>query len=187
MGRPPKTHLQLVNEKKSHRTKAELETRAKAEKALLTGSSMREWPEVKANPTAHKEFARIRKLLKSIQHDDALHEAVINRYCLLIAECDEFDRMKARLIDDIEALQDRYDQGELEFEIYFDLKGKLQDRIMVCDRKVMDKRKMLLSIEKENIMTIASALRAIPKSPKEEAKSGMAAFLKRKQATQNGT
>lgn len=187
MARPPKSHLQLITEGKSHRTKAELETRAKAEKALLTGSSMREWPEVKANPTAHKEFARIRKLLKSIQHDDALHEAVINRYCLLIAECDEFDRMKARLIDDLETLCKHHAQGDIGFMEYMDLKGKLQDRIMACDRKIMDKRKMLLSIEKENIMTIASALRAIPKQPSKQEKTGMAAFLERRQAGKNGT
>jgi hypothetical protein len=32
-----------------------------------------------------------------------------------------------------------------------------------CDRQVQAKRKMLLDIEKENIMTIAAALRSIPK------------------------
>lgn len=180
MGRPPKSHLQIVTEKKSHRTKAELDTRAKAEKSLLTGSSMREWPDVKANPIAHKEFGRVRKLLKSIDKDDALHEAVINRYCLLLAECDEFDKMKARLINDIEILQDQFSNGLIEFVDFMELKGKLQDRIMACDRKVMEKRKMLLSIEKENIMTIASALRAIPKKPKDEEEDDPMAALLRK-------
>jgi hypothetical protein len=60
-------------------------------------------------------------------------------------------------------------------------KGSLQDRLMACDRKIMDKRKMMLSIEKENLLTIASALRAIPKKPKDETEEDpMAALLNRK-------
>lgn len=181
MGRPPKSHLQLVNEKKSHRTKAELETRRKAEEELLTGSSLKEWPDVKANRVAHKEFTRLKKLLKSIKHDDALHEGVINRYCLLLAECKEFDDMKVRLIQDINDLGQAYSDGEIDFLDYMNRKGSLQDRLMACDRKIMDKRKMMLSIEKENLLTIASALRAIPKKPKEESEDDpMAALLNRK-------
>lgn len=181
MGRPPKTHLQIVSEKKSHRTKAELDTRAKAENALLTGSSLKEWPDVKANPVSHKEFTRIKKLLKAIKHDDALHEGVINRYCLLLAECREFGDLKVKLIQDINLLQEKFAAGEIEFMDFINTKGNLQDRLMACDRKIMDKRKMMLSIEKENLLTIASALRAIPKKPPDEEEiDPMAALLTRK-------
>ena len=36
------------------------------------------------------------------------------------------------------------------------------------DKQLQPKRKMLLDIEKENIMTIASALRVIPKKPEND-------------------
>lgn len=187
MGRPPKSHLQLITEKKSHRTKTELETRAQAEKALLTGSSLKEWSDVKANPVAHKEFTRLRKLLKVIQHDDALYESVINRYCLLHAECKEYEELKDRLVDDINDLAEHYSAGEMIITDYITTKGQLQDRLIACDRKIMDKRKMMLSIEKENIMTIASALRAIPKKPEDKKESPMAEFLKRKAGGRDAT
>ena len=62
---------------------------------------------------------------------------------------DEIKEMRAR--EEIEPLD------------YIKAKGDIHDRLMACDRKIMDKRKMLLQIEKENLMTIASALRSIPK------------------------
>jgi hypothetical protein len=39
---------------------------------------------------------------------------------------------------------------------------------MKLDKKLMEKRRAMLDLEKENIMTIASALRSIPKKPPEE-------------------
>ncbi len=180
-GRPPKSHLQLVKEGKSHRTKAELEQREKGEKALLTGTSLRECPEVKADPAAHKEFNRLRRLLKKIQHDDALYEAVINRYCLMLSECKQFEGFAARLLADIQELRDMKAAGEIEAMAYLEQRGNLQDRLMTVDKRLMDKRKMLLSIEKENIMTILAALRAVPKTPEKEQKSKMGAFLERRQ------
>lgn len=182
-GRPPKPFAIITAEKKSHRTKAELEAREKGEKALLTGISLREWPEVKNDPVAHKEFSRVRKLLKKIQHDDALYEPVINRYCQLISECKQFEHMRANLGIEIDELKQAKDDGEIDFMTYLEHKGQLQDRIMACDKKIMDKRKMLLSIEKENVMTILAALRAVPKKPEQtQEKSKMAAFLERRQA-----
>jgi len=186
-GRPPKSHLQLITEGKSHRTKAELETRSKAEKALLTGAVMKEWPDVRSNPVAHKEFTRLRKLLKVIEKDDALHEGIINRYCLLLAESKEFDLMKARLLEDMSELAQAHSEGRYDFLEYMDRKIKLQDQLMACDRKIMDKRKMMLQIEKENLLTIASALRAIPKKPADNKSSPMAEFLKRKAGGKDGT
>ena len=153
---------------KGHRTKAEKEVREKAEAALLTGTSMKENPEVRDNPIAHKEFVRIKKLLKAIQKDDDLSGNIINTHCMLHAECKEFEGMKARIYVDIEELTDEYKQGNIEALEYFDKKGKFQERLFTCDKKVMEKRKMILDISKENIMTIQSALRSIPKKPQEE-------------------
>jgi hypothetical protein len=46
---------------------------------------------------------------------------------------------------------------------------------------------MLLSIEKENVMTVASQLRSIPKKPQEEEDdSGMSEFLRSRRAADAG-
>ena len=62
-GRPTKP-LALIQ---GHRTKAELEVRAEGEKKLLTGIKLKEWPDVKADPAAHKEFLRIKRVLKAME------------------------------------------------------------------------------------------------------------------------
>lgn len=182
-GRPSKP-LALVQ---GHRTKEEKNVRQKAEQSLLTGVSMKEWPDIKNNEIAHKEFIRIKKLLKSIDKDDALHESIINRYCLLIAECKEFEKMKTCMFEEIKQLVDLLQEGKIDEVAYISEKGKLQDRIMACDKKIMEKRKMMLDIEKENIMTIQSALRSIPKKEQKKEESPMQAFLNRKRAEGNGT
>jgi hypothetical protein len=123
---------------------------------------------VKSNPIAHREFMRIKKLLKAIQKDDDLSGNIINTHCLLHAECKEFEIMKTQLYEDVGELSDEYKNGNIEFLEYSERKCKLQDRIFACDKKVMEKRKMILDISKENIMTIQSALRSIPKKPTDE-------------------
>ena len=97
MPTPPKPHIVLINEGKSHRTKAELKQREEAEKALVTGEKLKERKEVKENPIAHKEFRRISKLLKNIEKNDALYEPIINRYCQLQAECKDFEEKREQV------------------------------------------------------------------------------------------
>ena len=165
--------IQIVQ---GHRTKKEIELRKKAEESLLSGSSFKEWPDVKKNPVAHKEFIRLRKVLKAIGKDDALHENSINRYCMLHAECKEFELHKNKVNADIEDLYSK--SNEMEFIDYMKCKVELHKQLMACDKKIMDKRKMMLDLEKENIMTIASALRSIPKKAEDTKQSKMGAFLK---------
>lgn len=179
-GRPPKPVSVLKFEKKSHRTKAELEAREKAESQLLTGIPLKAWPEVKQNKVANKEFNRVKKLLEIINHNDALHEAIINRYCILVAECKQAEQNISQLRDDIDEMIKMKNDGEIEFTHYLDEKGALQDRMIAWDKKLMDKRKMLLQIEKESVMTILAALRAIPKKPEDKKESPMAEYLRRK-------
>ena len=50
MPTPPKPYAVLAGERKSHRTKAELEQRKEAEESLLSGVKIKETPEVRANP-----------------------------------------------------------------------------------------------------------------------------------------
>ena len=174
-GRPSKP-LALV---KGHRTKAEKTVREKAEKDLLTGTSLKEWEEVKSSLIAHKEFARIKKLLKSIKQDDDLYGAAINTHCKLKAE--EWDILKDQegFRTALEKLEDNRD--DISFSEYINLVVKIQKNIIECDKSIMKKRQLMLNISKENVMTIQSALRSIPKKPEEKNNgSAMAAFLKRK-------
>lgn len=172
MPTPPKPFSVLKSEKKSHRTKKELALREKGEAALATGVAIKERPEVKRNPVAHKEFLRVNKLLKNIEKNDAIYEPVINRYCLLQAECDDFEKKKEEIYNLIEELKDTF------YSLVDELEGKekakelrkfsndmasLAGSMIAIDKQLQSKRKMLLDIEKENIMTITSALRSIPK------------------------
>lgn len=166
MPTPPKPFTVLTSEKRSHRTKAELRQRKKGEESLSSGVALRERPEVKNNDVAHKEFSRINKLLKNIKKNDALYESVVNRYAMIQAECLDFEEKRERFYHNLEKLEEEYDNqadGELPMMEYFKLQTSMQKQIIDLDKQVQAKRKMLLDIEKENIMTIAAALRSIPK------------------------
>ena len=116
---------------------------------------------------AHSEFLRLKKLLETIQKNDALYEAVINRYALLYAECLDFENKRETFFQSVETLQDEreklLDEGGMSLPQYFKLLSELQRKVLDLDKQVQAKRKMMLDIEKENIMTIASALRNVPK------------------------
>lgn len=160
MPTPPKPFVVLKAEGKSHRTKKELKLREEGEKALATGIALKERPEVKNNPIAHKEFIRINKLLKSLGKNDAIYEPVINRYCQLQAECKEFEEKREQFYKDLQELTDE----DLTASEYFKFKNDMQKQIIALDKQIQAKRKMLFDIERDNLMTIAAALRSIPKT-----------------------
>ena len=167
-------------EGRSHRTKAELRAREKSEKSLLTGVTLKETKEVKENEVAHKEFQRIIKLLKKIEKNDDLYGAVINRYCILYAETKGFEekreRMYSQLCEFQEKMQGMIDRGEMAAREAYNIELSMQKNIVALDRQVQAKRKMLADIEKENIMTIASALRTIPKKQEKKTNALMEAL-----------
>ena len=176
MPTPPKPYSVIKNEKKSHRTKAELSVRKQGEDSLMTSETLKERAEVKENKDAHKEFKRIEKLLKNIEKNDAIYEAVINRYCLLQAECKEVEERRTTyeaLMKEVRDALPMLSKEDVEnyltelMEISKSL-DKITAQINACDKILGTKRKMLLDIEKENVMTIASALRSIPKNIKQE-------------------
>lgn len=165
MARPSKPVLVLENEKKSHRTKAEIQKRKEEEAKLLSGMEMKERKEVRENKEAHKEFTRLKKLMKNIEKNDALYETVINRYAMLLAECMDFEEKRESFYKDLQELTKHMDEivTETSLSEYHKLKNTMQKNILDIDRQVQAKRKMLLEIEKENVMTIAASLRSIPK------------------------
>lgn len=185
-GRPPKPAAVIESEKKSHRTKAELEMRKNAESGLLSNRKLQERREVKENKTAHAEFQRVSKLMKAIGKDDALYSSGINTYCLLYAEIgDLHEQMKmldetgemlretfGHLVDDPERAIDP--EEIIRFEKAFTrlISGRLN-----ISAAIDKKRKMMLDIDKENVMTISAALRSIPKQPEKKENALMAALL----------
>lgn len=184
-GRPSKP-LALV---KGHRTKAEKAVREKAEKELLTGTPLKEWDEVKKDPDAHKEFTRIKKLLKSINQDDDLYGAVINTQCKLKSEEYKILKDQEKYRKSLDKLEEEFDKTtDMTLSEYMKLTINIQKNILGCDKAIAEKRKLILNISKENVMTVQSALRSIPKKPEEKNNvSAMAAFLKRKVGDGNAT
>lgn len=184
MARPTKP-VALVE---GHRTKDELAERRNAEAAMLTGTPMEMRFKKKEHKPAAKEFARIKILLAKIGKDDALYEQIINTHCLLVEECEQIQDVRNQFIGSKAELQRDYragrtgnpEQGGIDAAEYYRLLAKLSQSIIGCDKELMAKRKMLLDIDKENVMTIQSALRSIPKKPEEKKKSGMAAFMERR-------
>lgn len=178
MPTPAKPFKVLTSEKKSHRTKAELKMREEGEKSLSTEIKMKERKETKQNKVAHKEFKRIQKLLENIDKNDAIYEAVINRYCLLQAECcdleerrEEFYKLIFELKEESKKITEDMENNEdvLTYKLEYAKEiAKMMSSMLAIDKQIATKRKMLLDIEKENVMTIASALRSIPKKVEEE-------------------
>lgn len=183
MPRPSKS----IDSVSGHRTKAEKECRKNAENALKTGAKLKEFSEVKSNPVAHSQFSRVKKLLKANDKDDDMYSAVVNRYCLLYAECQEYEKLKDAYSEAITELsKDKHLIVEgfavdcndtISLTAYYKLKSTFSKTITAIDGMIMSKRKMMLDIEKENLMTVASGLRSIPKKPTEPEEDPLAKAL----------
>ena len=162
MARPSKSTAVLNDEKKSHRTKAEIEQREAAERAALTGLPLRESKEVRKDKIAHKEFTRVKELLGVVGKDDALFESVINDYCRLKSDIARYIDMRKSMEQDLKELV----QADVDPETRYKLKNGIYKNIEGCDRQIQAFQKKRFDIEKENGFTIASAMRSIPKAPK---------------------
>lgn len=150
MARPSKTVEILEKEKKSHRTKAELELRKAAEQAALTGIKIKPDNDVKNDTVAMAEYKRIVRILSKVGKNDALYESVINEYAMLKADIERYRVMKAQV-----------EESDLP------IKEKCEMTLRL-DAQIDKYKKRRFDIEKENGMTIASAMRAIPKKPEQK-------------------
>jgi len=169
VARPSKPLVILKNEKRSHRTKSELLVREQYEKKLQSNSNIKMKNETKNNKTASKEFKRIVELLKKIEKDDALYENIINRYAIIYAECREFEQKQEQISKQLSNLEEEYIKNkDLNTKEFYTLITNINKNIIDIDKQLQSKRKMMLDIEKENIMTIASQLRSIPKNIEKE-------------------
>ena len=164
MARPSKSAAVLAEEKKSHRTKAEMSRRSEAECAALTGVKMRERPGVAENPVSHAEFLRVRGLMSRVQKNDALYESVMNDYCEYMADIARYREMRT----DIETTLNEMNAVEMDPGDRYRLKSQMYGKIMDCDKQIQTYQKKRFDIEKENGFTLASSMRSIPKQPEKK-------------------
>ena len=130
-----------------------------------------------ADPNAHRLFVTCRRLLRKIGKNDALYSTTINRYCQLYAECLDFQRKREVYHQRAFDLEQQF-ADETKTLAFYQTLADLEGKVIGLDRQVQAKRKMLLDIEKESCMTIAAALRAIPKQvPDETEDDDMNRFL----------
>lgn len=163
-----------------HRTKAEITARTQAEQDMLSGKRAFERDTVKNDPVAHAEYRRVTALMKAIGKDDALYSAIVNRYCELFAEVQRYQEEIIRRRVLMDKLQRQFDESDPDSEdivafakAYDSMAGKVDK----MDGIIMQKRKMMLDIEKENGMTVAAALRAVPKNNAKKEENPLAAIL----------
>ena len=178
MGRPSKPVAVIEAEGKSHRTKAELECRKAAEDAVLSHEPLFERAEVRRNKLAHAEFKRVAKLMDAIGKNDALYSSGLNTYCLLYAEIAELEEEKNRIRAMIDKLSDKAEAVCDAEELVQAMKviEKMLGKVLSIGTTIDQKRRLMLAIDKENVMTVSAALRSIPKTPEKEVNPILAAL-----------
>ena len=178
MGRPSKPAAVIEAEGKSHRTKAELAARKAAEDAVLSHEPLFERTEVRRNKLAHAEFKRVAKLMDAIGKNDALYSSGLNTYCLLYAEIAEMEEEKGyvqRLIDDISDAIKKINDADALVQLSKTVDKLIAKKISI-GTTIDQKRRLMLAIDKENVMTVSAALRSIPKTPEKEVNPILAAL-----------
>ncbi len=110
--------------------------------------------------------------MTSIGKNDALYSSAINTYCKLYAEICALESDITRIDKLAESTEKAFGEIEgLTFEQVTSFNRqitKLISQKATVSSAIDRKRNMRLAIEKENVMTISSALRAIPKNPQKE-------------------
>ena len=171
MARPPKASKVIKLEKKSHRTKKELATRERNEKALLTGKMMIETADVRNDRTAHLEFLRLKPLLKAIDKFDEIYGAPVRRYCLNKSKLNEIECDIEKIKNEIEDIRNNKNDFEKNMPEYYRIITKWEEILAKKESIAKSFRAEMIDFEKQNCMTIRSALSAIPKKPETKANS----------------
>ena len=179
MGRPSKPVAVIEAEGKSHRTKAELAARKVAEDAVLSHEALFERAEVRRNNLAHAEFERVAKLMDAIGKNDALYSSGLNTYCLLYKEINELEEEKERIRAMIDKLAEKAESvcdAEELVQVVKVINQTYTKTLSVIGNTIDQKRRLMLAIDKENVMTVSAALRSIPKTPEKEVNPILAAL-----------
>lgn len=162
---------------KDRRTKAELDAREKAEKALYTGTNFREDATTKADPVAHKEFLRLRKLFKHIDFIDGLDQETINRYCRMKSQ----EQMLQEFYMELKERMDKLKSVPKKLDVYDSMKEVISKQNQVRDK--------MLKLEDKLFLNPVSRMRAVPKKPIENEikKSPMSQFLNKRSGDSHGS
>lgn len=176
MPRSSKPAAVIEIEGKTHLSKEEIEFRKIQEEAVLSGVPMTEFPQTKSNENAHKEFLRVKNLLRKIGKNDDLFANSINRYCQIYGEIVGYQSERVVLENDIQEIKDLWkieqkkpdEERAVTMYQYLDSLGRIRGQLFSIDKLIQTKRKMMLDLEKENVMTICAGLKAIPKKPSKE-------------------
>ena len=94
---------------------------------------------------------------------------------------EEFYRLVFELKEEMKSVTDNMEDVEniANYKLeYAKSIAKIMSSMNAIDKQIQSKRKMLLDIEKENVMTIASALRCIPKKEDKEANNPLLKVLR---------
>ena len=89
----------------------------------------------------------------------------------------DFEKKRERFYQDMLKAEDAVENDEIELKEYLRLANAIQRNIVDIDKQIQSKRKMMFDIERENLMTIASALRSIPKKAEEPEADALMAFI----------
>jgi phage terminase small subunit len=155
MARPSKpTALILQEGNKLHLTKAEIEHRQSMEKALSTGDDrITESSQVKADPIAHLEFMRLKRLFSKMEYVEALDSAIISRYCLEISNAYQLQDILSRLNVDLASVEEMADRL------------KIYDLINKTSAILHRAKAMLIQLEDRLFLNPSTRIRAVPKTP----------------------
>ena len=173
MPTPKKAAAVLSIEKTAHKTKKEIAQRKQAEQAALTGNTLKEATQTKENELAHKEFRRMSSLLKKINKNDDIYRNVVNRYCMLQAECTEFVGKRELVYRQLQEFEENKEElisrEEITWREAYKIVSDMQSNMIQLDKQIQTKRKMMLDIEKENGWTVKASIQTTP--PRQENRS----------------
>ena len=157
MARPSKPTALIIQEGKSHCSKATLDYRRSMEKALSTGEDrISESPQVKADAIAHLEFLRLRKLFSKMEYVEALDTQIVNRYCLQIAETHHLQDILNRLNADLASVEEMADRL------------KIYDMINKTGTTLNKAKDMCIKLEDRLFLNPSTRIRAVPKTPPQD-------------------
>ena len=126
---------------------------------------MVETAEVKNDRVAHLEFLRLKPLLKAISKFDEIYGAPVRRYCLNKSKLIEIDCDIEKIKNEIEDLRDHEKDFEKNKPEYYRLILKMEEIITRKESIAKGIRAEMIDFEKQNCMTIRSALSAVPMKP----------------------
>ena len=97
--------------------------------------------------------------------EDAALENVLNRYCLMLSEHDGLVALLSEARAALEELKKMRDA--MPPEVWLERLQKQTEQVLGLETAVRKKRDQLLAVEKENLLTAQSKIRAVPKKKAE--------------------